>query len=106
MLFLGGSLNGYRRSLAPYVFAGVSTQASDTGSRTVLHDGWSYGAGLYLPLGSALDVFGETRYRMSEYVLPTAQNAATPHNELRFGLSFHVGDGGSSARRSTNKDRD
>jgi cell wall-associated NlpC family hydrolase len=106
MLFLGGSTYGYRRSLAPYVFAGVSTQASDSSSRTMLHDGWSYGAGLYVPLGGALDAFGETRYRMSEYVLPTAQGAATPRNELRFGLSFHVGDGGSSARRSTSRGRD
>ena len=40
---------------------------------------------------SAIDVFGEARWRMSQYVLPTASSAPSPTNELRIGLSFHVG---------------
>ena len=47
----------------------------------------------------AIDLFGESRWRMSRYVLPTAQLAPKPTNEFRVGVSFHVGGGGS--RRSS-----
>jgi cell wall-associated NlpC family hydrolase len=102
ILFLGGRfLGGYSRSLAPYVFAGIGTAGSDsTGSgRVTLRSNWSYGAGLTIPLGSAIDIFGESRWRMSRYVLPTAQFSPTPTSELRFGMSFHLGGAGNS--RST-----
>jgi hypothetical protein len=98
MLMLGAS-SPYRRSLAPFVFAGLGTASSDTGMVRTQTNGWSYGAGLLVPVGSALELFGETRYRMSRYVLPTSSLAPQPRNEIRFGISFRMGGGGS--RRSS-----
>jgi cell wall-associated NlpC family hydrolase len=103
VLFLGGrNAGGYRRTLAPYGFAGLGIAGYDNLGQTEITHNWSYGAGLSVPLGSAVDVFGESRWRMSQYVLPTAHYAPTPINELRFGISFHVGtsDGGGSGRGS------
>lgn len=101
VLFLGGRyLGGYQRTLSPYVFAGIGATSTDSLGRTSMRNNWSYGAGLTVPLGSAVDVFGESRWRMSQYVLPTARYAPSPTNELRFGISFHIG-GGYSHSRST-----
>jgi len=94
-----------RRSLSPFVFAGVGTSAADSDGFRVQQHGWSYGAGLSVPLGGALDVFGEMRYRMSSFVLPTAYEAPSPRQELRVGMSFHVGGGSSSAHRATDSRR-
>jgi len=90
---LGGrSLGASRRSLAPYAFVGIGTANDGTGSNPAAYrSNWSYGGGLSVPLGAAIDAFGEARWRMSEFVLPTASMAPSPTNELRFGLSFHVG---------------
>jgi cell wall-associated NlpC family hydrolase len=52
-------------------------------------------------VAGALDVFGESRWRMSQYVLPTARFAPAPTNELRFGISLHFG--GSSSRGSISR---
>jgi len=83
------------RGFSPFVFAGLGLASADSlGYRTTHHD-WSYGAGATLPLSSAIGVFGEARWRMSRYVLPTATLAPSPTNEIRIGMSFHVG--GSSA---------
>jgi hypothetical protein len=101
VLLMLGSNTPLRRTLAPFVFAGLGTTTTDTGMVRAYEKGWSYGAGLLVPLGSALELFGETRYRMSSYVLPTASLAPSPRHELRFGLTFRVG--GSSARRSTDR---
>lgn len=91
MLLLGRAFGGMR-SIAPYFFAGIGTtgdgQTSAFDSRQA---NWSYGAGLSLPLGSAVDVFGESRWRMSRFVLPSAYNAPASSNELRAGVTFHVG---------------
>lgn len=92
VFLLGGrSSGGYGRSLSPFVFAGLGVSGRDSVGYNVTHKSWSYGAGAAIPLGSVLDLFGESRWRMSEYVLPTAKLAPSPTTELRFGLSFHVG---------------
>ncbi len=81
----------------PYVFAGLSTAAIDSGRYRVMHQGWSYGGGLLAPMGSAFGAFGELRWRMSQYVLPNSQSALPATREMRVGLSFRVGGGGTAA---------
>src|SRR4029453_8178752 len=76
------------------MFAGLGTSAVDSASRRLMQRGWSYGGGMSLPLGSAIGVFGEWRARMSRLVLPTAYDAPDPTNELRVGMTFHIGSGG------------
>ena len=95
MLFLGGLGGGYtvfERSLNPYVFSGIFLMGSpDSASRNAMGNGWSYGLGASIPLGLHADVFGEARWRMPKYVMPTADDAPDSKSEMRFGLSFHVG---------------
>ncbi|HEU4994152.1 MAG TPA: C40 family peptidase [Gemmatimonadaceae bacterium] len=91
LAYLDGLTYGERVTFTPYVFTGVGTSAVDSGATRFTQHGWSFGSGLSLPLGSALGVFGEWRWRMSRLVLPTASNAPTPMSEARFGLSFRVG---------------
>lgn len=100
-LFMLGSRGG----LMPFVFAGIGTSGRDSLGYNAMHSNWSYGAGATLPLGNAIDIFGEARWRMSRYVLPTATYAPSPTNELRAGLSFHVG-GSSSPSSGTRRPRD
>ena len=98
VLFLGGLGGGatvFSRTLSPYLFSGLGVTGGDSSGVNVVHNGWSYGAGAAIPLGLDADLFGEARWRMSQYVLPTAHDAPSSKSELRFGLSFHVG-GGSS----------
>lgn len=109
VLSIGGrAFGGYNRTFAPFVFAGVGTSGSDSTGRTEMRSNWSYGAGLSIPLGGALDLFGESRWRMSEFVLPTANLAPAPTTELRFGLSFHIptGSSGYGGRRSEERHAD
>lgn len=102
ILSLGGrSFGGTSRGLAPFVFAGVGTATSDTNGFRQTHGNWSFGAGLAIPLASALDVFGESRWRMSRYVLPTASLAPSPRQEIRAGLSLHFGGGSQTATRGS-----
>jgi cell wall-associated NlpC family hydrolase len=89
-------------SFTPYMFAGIGTSAVDTAALRIMQRGWSYGAGLSLPLGNAIGVFGEWRARMSRLVLPTAYDAPDPTNELRVGMTFHIGSGGPSGRAVPN----
>ena len=102
MLFLGGLGRGYtvfERTLNPYVFSGIFLMGSpDSSSRNSMVNGWSYGLGAAIPLGLHADLFGEARWRMPKYVMPTADDAPDSKSEMRFGLSFHVG-GGEPARR-------
>jgi cell wall-associated NlpC family hydrolase len=90
---------GYRDRIAftPYVFAGLSTALVDSGPYRMNRQGWSYGGGLTVPVGRALGLFGEIRWRMSQYVLPDAVNAPPATHEFRVGLSFRVGGGGTIA---------
>jgi NlpC/P60 family len=82
----------------PYVFTGVSTAAVDSGSLRLVHQGWSYGGGMALPIGSVVGLFGEMRWRMSRFVLPDAADAPTPVSEVRLGVAFRIGSGGGSGR--------
>jgi cell wall-associated NlpC family hydrolase len=94
ILSVGGRrLRGSNRSFAPFVFVGVGAASNDTAGFRATTSNWSYGAGATLPVGGAIDLFGETRWRMSRYVLPTAAMAPSPTQELRVGVSFHVGMG-------------
>lgn len=98
VLFLGGLGGGatvFSRSLAPYLFSGIGLTGGDSAGKNTVRNGWSYGAGATIPLGLDADLFAEARWRMSQYVLPTAHDAPSSKSELRFGLSFHVGGGGS-----------
>ncbi len=101
MLFLGGLGGGatvFSRSLSPYVFSGIGLSGADSaGQNRVIH-GWSYGLGALIPLGLHADLFAEARWRMSQYVLPTAKGAPDSKSALRAGLSFHVG--GNEPRRA------
>ena len=81
---------------SPYVFAGLSTAAVDSGQYRVMHQGWSYGGGLMTPMGSAFGAFAEMRWRMSQYVLPNSQSALPATREMRLGVSFRVGGGGTA----------
>jgi cell wall-associated NlpC family hydrolase len=106
MFFLGGhSSGGFNRAFSPFVFAGVGVSGNDSLGQGITHNNWSYGAGATIPLGSAIEVFGESRWRMSRYVLPTASLAPSPINELRVGLSFHVGSRGNSRSRAPSRSR-
>jgi len=107
MLYLGGLGGGatvFSRALAPYLFAGIGLMGGDSSGVNVVHNGWSYGAGATIPLGLDADIFGEARWRMTKYVMPTSNNAPDSRSELRFGLSFHVG--GSAPPRRPRRYRD
>lgn len=91
-LYLFGS-NG----LTPFAFAGLGMTSNDSLGVRTTHHNWSYGAGAALSLGNALGLFGEARWRMSRYVLPTANVAPSPTKEFRVGVSFHVGGSSSSS---------
>ena len=107
VLFLGGhSSGGYSRGLTPFVFTGVGVAGNDSTGQNVTHNNWSYGAGATIPIGTAIEVFGESRWRMSQFVLPTASLAPSPTTELRFGLSFHIGSAGGSRSRSASRPSD
>ncbi len=90
MLYLAGR-GSYRPTVAPFVFAGVGLKSTDSTGIAQRNKDWSFGAGLQLPLGSAIDLFGQSRWRMANFVLPTAKIASRPTTELSFGLTFHVG---------------
>ncbi len=97
LLFLGGSGSTLSQLLDPFVFAGLGTAETDADGFNDRHSNWSYGFGLSIPFGSAIDVFGESRWRMSQFMLPTASNAFAPTTELRAGVALHVGGGPSDA---------
>jgi hypothetical protein len=96
LAFLESYSYGERIAFTPYAFVGVSTSAVDSGIRRISQQGWSYGGGLTVPLGSALGLLGEARWRMSRFVMPNAPDAPQPTREFRFGFSFRVGSGSSS----------
>ena len=93
------SRGGGRPGLAPYVFAGAGLAVqNDTSpyystrmsSQTSLFGGWSYGAGLLLPIGNFLEAMGEVRQRPAGFfnVSPSSRSA---RNEFRIGLSIRLG---------------
>ncbi|HEX7019344.1 MAG TPA: hypothetical protein VF159_05015 [Gemmatimonadaceae bacterium] len=102
VLFLGGLGGGatmFSHTLAPYLFTGLGVVGGDSSGHNVVHNGWGYGAGATIPLGLDADLFGEARWRMSRYVLPTSKGAPDSKSELRFGLAFHVGGSSQPDRR-------
>jgi cell wall-associated NlpC family hydrolase len=104
VIFLGGRyLGGYVRTASPYAFVGIGAAGRDSIGRSVITNNWSYGGGLTVPLGANIDLFGESRWRMSRYVLPTARFAPSPTNEFRVGVSFHVGSLGSRSRSAPSR---
>jgi hypothetical protein len=90
-MFMFGSRDGSSRSITPFVFTGVGIEGVQNVVNTTTRNDWSYGFGANLPITRAVELFGEARWRMTEYVLPTAQDAPPRTNELRVGLSFQVG---------------
>jgi len=96
-MFLFGRNDGSSRSITPFVFAGVGVEGVQNVVSTKTRNDWSYGLGANVPLAHAIDLFGEARWRMTEFVLPTAYEAPARTNELRFGLSFQVGTGNSDS---------
>ena len=96
-MFLIGRNDGFSRSITPFVFAGVGIEGVQNVVKTTTRNDWSYGLGANVPLAHAIDLFGEARWRMTEFVLPTAYDAPARTNELRFGLSFQVGGSSDSA---------
>ena len=86
----GRPLGNRNRTPASYGFIGMGRSAVDTTNVRLIKTNWSYGVGTLVPLGSALDVFGEWRWRMSKLVLPTARPKPPRSKELRFGMSFHL----------------
>ena len=91
MSFGGHGFSG--RSFAPFLFAGIGTSGASTQNYEARRSNWSYGAGANVPLAGSIDLFGESRWRMSEFVLPTAADSPSPTTEFRVGLTFHVGGG-------------
>jgi hypothetical protein len=87
-----------RIAITPYVFLGLSTSAIDTGATRINRQGWSYGGGAMLPLGSALGLFSEWRWRMSRFVMPNSTDAPPTTTEIRVGAMFHIGHGGETGR--------
>lgn len=107
ILSIGGrAFGGTTRGIAPFVFAGIGTASTDTNGFRQMHKNWSFGAGLAIPLASALDVFGESRWRMSRYVLPTASFAPSPTQEIRAGFTLHFGRSSSGSPGTTRGSRD
>lgn len=86
------------RSAASFAFVGIGSAASDTADVRVTGKNWSYGLGTVLPLGSVVDLFAESRWRMARLVLPTATPKPARSKEFRFGMSFHLHGGGRTSR--------
>lgn len=89
----GRPFNSRNRSAATFVFIGIGTAGTDSGATRVATKNWSYGVGTALPLGSVVDIFADSRWRMLRFVLPTASPRPARRKEFRFGLTFHVGGG-------------
>jgi hypothetical protein len=97
LAFLQSYRYGSLIAVTPYVLAGASTAAIDSAALRLRRQGWSYGAGLTAPLGGSVGVYSELRWRMSEYVMPNANDAPPASREFRVGVSVRVGGGGSLA---------
>jgi len=92
----GRPFGSHNRTGSTFVFIGVGAAARDTADARLIGKSWSYGVGTMLPLGSVVDLFAESRWRMSRFVLPTAKPKPSRTKEIRFGMSFHVHGNGRS----------
>jgi hypothetical protein len=110
--FASRGSGGGGASIAPYVFAGAGmtvrnqTTTSYSGfiyDNSQLVGGWSYGGGVLLPIGGAIEAMGEIRARPSGFfnVTPSYEGTRT---EYRVGLSLRLGNffGGSRYRSTPN----
>lgn len=95
----GRPFGSRNRSAASFAFIGMGTAATDTADVRSVNKNWSYGIGTMLPLGSVVDLFVESRWRMARLVLPTASPKPARSKEIRFGMSFHVPGSDSRSRR-------
>ncbi len=96
---LGGHAFGAsHRSPATFAILGVGAGAVDTAGARIVARNWSYGLGSVLPLGSAVDLFLDSRWRMARFVLPTATPRPMRSKEIRVGVTVHAGGGGSRRR--------
>jgi hypothetical protein len=90
LISMGGRAFGaVNRSPSAFVFAGVGVGGRDSAGMR-FGKNWSYGAGTMLPLGSRLDMFGETRKRIVGFVLPTSKLNPVRTREFRLGMSVHL----------------
>lgn len=87
------------RTASSFAFLGIGASGADTAQLRLVTRNWSYGVGTSLPLGSVADLFADSRWRMSRFVLPTASPRPARTKELRFGLTFHAGGGADSRGR-------
>jgi hypothetical protein len=84
---LSGRPFGTSRGVATFSFIGLGLAATDSAASRAVRKNWSYGLGAVVPLGSVIEMFGDSRWRIQKFVLPTAH--PTRERELRLGLSFH-----------------
>ncbi|MFI5257734.1 MAG: hypothetical protein ACHQRK_10795 [Gemmatimonadales bacterium] len=89
----GRPFGGAHRSVATVGFVGYGIAATDSGAVRTVARNWSYGIGTTIPLGRMVDLFADSRWRMTRFVLPTARPRPSRTKELRFGLALHVGAG-------------
>jgi hypothetical protein len=87
---LSGRPFGASRSISTFSFIGLGVAATDTATSRVVKKNWSYGLGTTIPLGSVVDIFADSRWRMQQFVLPTAHPRPTRARELRVGMTFHL----------------
>jgi hypothetical protein len=88
---LSGRPFGKIRGAATFGFLGFGVAATDSAASRAVRKNWSYGFGAVVPLGSAIELFADSRWRMQKLVLPTAKPRPARDRELRFGVSFHWG---------------
>jgi len=86
---LTGRAFGISRGVATFGFLGFGVAATDSAGARNVRKNWSYGAGAAVPLGSVVEIFADSRWRMQQFVLPTANPHPVRERELRVGLGFH-----------------
>jgi hypothetical protein len=91
LIALGGrAFTASHRSPASFLFVGIGASGTDSLGSRVTTRSWSYGLGTTLPLGSIVDLFADSRWRMDRFVLPTATPKPERVKELRLGLALHA----------------
>jgi hypothetical protein len=86
----GRPFGSTKRSGSTFAFVGYGAAGVDTAETRVVTKNWSYGIGTMLPLGSIVDLFADSRWRMQRFVLPTAKPHPERVKEIRVGLTFHL----------------
>jgi cell wall-associated NlpC family hydrolase len=95
--------------IAPYVFAGAGMTVKNDSLNTYdnrplyVTGGWSYGAGVLVPLGNTIQAMGEVRYRPEGFFNTTASSRPA-RNEFRIGLSVRLGTSLRSSRARSDAD--